>query len=338
MRIIIPCIFLAATLISPGRLTALDDSKRAASYNAEMTRIYKSLSVTPLVLDKNTVNSGEVLKGASSLHVAPGSNFVVPPALGTSEDSILGYEDWFIRRVDGPKKETRSRRHGLIVRKRELVGGDELKLDFWAGEVDPKAENLMSGKYELTVEFTGTNRKVIGSSSAVFLVNNPDYLDPADLAKQRKRRQDKLALHAKQIFGSLQMKEIVIESETVKRGTSVKVGGGLLNTSKSDIILPDDDETFDHVGRRGNTDKNSAIIGWYQWTVSRAGGGENQGAGGSVFTMPDGAVFPSGHNMEIDNFVATKDLKSGQYEVQLTITDCSGKLFGVKKKKFKVIN
>ncbi len=333
MRRCLLALILALSVLSA---RSADDPKRMAKYKSEMDRISKSLVVRPLELDKTVVRSGEVLKGSALLVNESQTDFVVPVALGTSGDSILGYEEWYFRKIDAGKKTEPSRRHGLIVRMPEIKSGQQVKLDFWAGEVDPKAENLQSGVYELTVVFADGNRKAVGSSSATFEVINPDYLEPAALLRIRKQEQDKLTAHAKAIYANLKLSEMSIGAATVKRGVVIQASSGLVNLSKVDIVLPDD-PVFRMIGKQSVFNKRDAIIGMYQWTVER-GGSSVIGAGGSVFLMPRDGVFPSGFEMPLRNAVDTKDLLPGSYDLVLTVRDCAQKVVGVRKQRFRVIN
>lgn len=323
-------------ILAPDVLSAEDPKKAIAKYQAEMAKIYASITVKPVELDKAVVRSGERLKATSALVNNSSSNFVIPPVFGTAADSILGDEDWFIRRLDGGKKTERIRRHGLILRMAEFKAGETLPLTFWAGEVDPKAENLATGKYEISVDLVSTAHKVVGTAAAVFEVVNPDYVEPSVLARKRKQEGDKLEVYGKEIFAKLKLADLTLSTSSVKRGVSVEATCALVNTSKADIPLPDD-PVFRTIGKAEKFDKKFAIIGMYQWLVEK-GGKTVSGAGGAVFEMPDDGVFPAGHEMPFKNLIDTKDLPPGQYEITLTIRDCGNKVFGVKKQKLRVIN
>jgi hypothetical protein len=331
-----PWIFASVLALLTVDARSAEDPKRIAKYQAEMAKVYKAIEVKPVQLDKTVVKPGEKLKATSALVNKSAEDFVIPPVPGTAADAILGDEDWYLRKLDGNKKSERTRRHGLIVRRTELKAGEEIPLKFWAGEVDPKEENLASGRYEISVDFLSTGNKVVGTAAAVFEVVNPDYVDPAVLGRKRKQEGDKLAAYGKEIFASLRLADLTIGSATVKKGVVLQATSNLVNMSKADVVLPDD-PVFRTIGKRATYDKRYAIIGMYQWTVEK-GGTTATGAGGAVFEMPKDGVFPAGFEMPFNNSIETKDLPAGQYELVLTIRDCANKVVGVKKQRFRVVN
>ena len=323
-------------ILSPIHVVSAQDSKKVARYQAEMAKIYASVSVRPVELDRSVVKSGERLKATAVLENTSALDFVIPPVPGTTADSVLGNEDWYIRRLDGGKKGERVRRHGLILRVPELKAGEKVPLKFTAGEVDPKVENLASGKYEISVDFISTANRVVGSSSAVFEVVNPDFVDPAVLARKRKLDAGKLETYGKEIFAKLKLADMTVSNSTVKRGVAVEATCELVNMTKADVVLPDD-PVFRNIGNPDAYSKRNAVIGMYQWMVEK-GGATVSGAGGSVFTMPADGVFPAGYKMPMNNSIETRDLPPGQYELTLTVRDCGHKVVGVKKQRFRVIN
>lgn len=104
----------------------------------------------------------------------------------------------------------------------EIKAGQQVSLADSGGEINPKDENLPSGRYEISVDFVGSPRKVIGTTTGTFEVVNPDYQDPSTLARNSKVAKEKLSAYARELYSSVKLGELSIGSYSVKKGVVIQ--------------------------------------------------------------------------------------------------------------------
>lgn len=322
------CLF-AALAAAPG-----DKTPEVKQRERELDQLCKALKISPITLDRPVVKAGEQLAASCVLENISGADVTLPLSPGAPAGTVprFGGDGWHLRYLDaGGKAGEREYIWGSLIPSRVVKQGEKLAAYC---HIDPSAQNLRTGNYELTVDFSFSGGKladgavvqgrVIGQASARFRVENPNRIADDVIAKQRKQEAADLAAKVKAFYGAAILQPLELSARTVKQGASVEVFSSLKNTSRSEVPC----DWVDPVGK-------------VQWYVDKVEGGsvpsgdQRKPHAGDVVDIPARKLLP-GQLCQIKTLVPTADLEPGTYEVCLEIQDSTGKLLSSRKTRFKV--
>lgn len=317
---------LLLTCLAPAWSDTVDKAAQKKT-KAELDAFYKSLVLSPMTIDRTVVKNGEVLRPTVTLTNTSKVALVVPamPGKSASNNQKAGVESWSLRSLDRKRKDEEPMHWGLIHWLQQIPAGQVIPLNY-NSYIDPAKMNLESGDYELSVEFEGADGRIVGKRAARFKVENAARIDPAILAKQRKEEQAKRAAAGTKVYPFLQVGDIVLDTDTVKRGLPVTGRCALANTGQADLILPPE---FQYDTDRGKARYN---IGSEQWYCESSKGRE--AIRGSIILC--GEAIAAGRPVELVTAMSTGDLEPGRYWLVVEISDAVGQKIGTRKQPFTV--
>lgn len=312
--------------------------KAKANYLKDLEKFQKSLTLSPITLEKTDLKAGDVVKPTASLINQTAEELIVPQSPGESasaHQSLAGLIHWSLRRKDGkpvdPTDVPNAGKKGVhpyvlflgSVSFSGLKPGGKHELPVW--DIDVNKLNLASGDYEVTASFVtdGSLRKVIATQAAAFTVDNPNAIPAAQVILKRKEEQAIRAAISRQMAATLKLSELTLSNTNVQKGGTLSAGCQLTNPTAKDVSVPPE---------------SKYVLG-DQWYLTKLPypNQQREPYGGGSRDLPDKAGFGAGKSIELSMTVSTNDLEPGSYELAVEVNDIAGVVIGVRKQKFRVV-
>ncbi len=320
----VPCAYCAG----------VSSAKTWEKYEKEIELLHKQLTMTPLTLTKTKVGPGEGIVVSCSL-VNETKAELIPPQAPAGDDTALGkasqisaerracHVAWGLRRKDGraPGSTYKGTLGAGWVQFVSLRPGERHEL---SQVVDVDKLNLISGECEVVmICYAPTGGKTLFTRTAVFTVDNPKALTPAQIAQKAKTEAEQALTAVKKLASGLRVGELTLSNANVTKGANLIAGCQLSNATAADIELPAE------IAHR-------VLI--EQWYVTKVPAGRRRDPyGGAMIAMPSGNSFGAGRVVELNRTITTLELEPGAYEVTLEVKTFPESVIALRKQRFKVV-